>query len=134
MDWTDFASSSGGFNRTDPALSTSLTFSAPLTSQITSWPSERDEFRKRLHKAQKDATPFAYDTTPRVGIAAGGGEGQRERERGVDEKGRVYVEEAWVDCWADLMMGGGWMEREELTFKEANWALVRVYSCRVCRR
>lgn len=41
-----------------------------------------------------------------------------------DSQGRVYVEEAFVDCWADLMMGGGWLDREELTFKEANWAIV----------
>jgi hypothetical protein len=41
-----------------------------------------------------------------------------------DERGRVWVEEAFVDCWADLMMGAGWTDRDELTFKEANWVLV----------
>lgn len=41
-----------------------------------------------------------------------------------DEKGRVWIEEAFVDCWADLMMGAGWVERDELTFRESNWAIV----------
>jgi hypothetical protein len=48
------------------------------------------------------------------------------QEKGADAEGRVFVEEGFVDVWADLMMGAGWMDREELTFKEANWAIVRV--------
>ena len=44
---------------------------------------------------------------------------------GADAKGRVWLEEAFVDCWADLFMGAAWEDRDELTFKEANWALVR---------
>ena len=119
MDWTEFASSTGGFNRTDPLLDMSLTFSAPLADSITGWPRERDEIAKRLHKAQKDAVPFNYDTTPRVGAAVSQDPGSR-----ADGKGRVYLEEAFVDCWTDWMMGGGWADREELTFKEANWVLV----------
>ncbi|WVQ79533.1 hypothetical protein IAT38_001632 [Cryptococcus sp. DSM 104549] len=107
MDWTEFASPSGGFNRTDPLLDVSLTFSQPVSSSISAWPRERDELRKRLHKAQKDAVPFGWDTGVRVGV-----------------DGRVYVEEAWVDFWADIGMGCGWVEREELTFREANWAII----------
>ncbi|WVF68828.1 hypothetical protein IAT40_003601 [Kwoniella sp. CBS 6097] len=121
MDWSEFASPSGGFNRTDPLLDVSLTFSPPVQNQITDWPKERDELRKRLHKAQKNAVPFNYDTTPRFGAnsapdAVGGAR--------ADEKGRVYIEAAFVDCWADLMMGSSWVERDELTFREANWVLI----------
>lgn len=119
MDWTDFASPSGGFNRTDPQLNVSLSFAEPLQTSITEWPRGRDELHNRLHKSHKDSTPFAYDTTPRIGIDIG----QDERARN-DGPGRVYLEEAFVDCWADLMMGAGWIDREELTFKEANWVVV----------
>lgn len=116
MDWTDFASPTGGFTRTEPFLSASLSFSTPLQAQITEWPKERDELRRRLHKTQKEATPFTHDTTPRVGPAAG--------FEGGDAQGRLFLEEAFVDCWTDLLMGAGWVERDELTFKEASWALV----------
>lgn len=122
MDWSEFAT--GGFSRTENYLTASLTFSAPVQSSITEWPKERDELRRRLHKTQKEATPFNHDTTPRVGPSAG--------MEGADTKGRIFVEEAFVDCWADFMMGGGWTDREELTFKEASWALVSrrlLYTC-----
>jgi hypothetical protein len=119
MDWTEFASPSGGFNRTDPLLDVTLAFSPPISESISHWPQQNEELRRRLHKAQKDATPFHYDTAPRVGEDAA-------QEKGADAEGRVFVEEGFVDVWADLMMGAGWMDREELTFKEANWAIVRV--------
>lgn len=114
MDWTDFAD--GGFTRTEPFLTASLTFSAPVQTSITEWPKERDELRRRLQKTQKEATPFTHDTTPRVGLAA--------NMEGADMDGRVCIEEAFVDCWSDFMMGSSWTDRDELTFKESAWALV----------
>lgn len=116
MDWSDFAAPSGGFSRTEPFLTASLTFSAPVQSQITEWPKERDELRRRLQKTQKESTPFNHNTTPRTGASAS--------LDGADSKGRVYIEEAFVDCWADFMLGSGWTDRDELTFKEASWALI----------
>ncbi|OCF39995.1 hypothetical protein I317_06192 [Kwoniella heveanensis CBS 569] len=121
MDWSEFASPSGGFNRTDSLLDVSLTFAPPVQNQVTDWPKERDELRKRLHKAQKNAVPFNYDTTPRFGANAAPDPVGGAR---TDEKGRVYIEEAFVDCWADLMMGSSWVERDELTFRDANWVLI----------
>jgi hypothetical protein len=120
MNWNDFASSSGGFSRTDPHLAVSLTFSEPLSESITQWPSGRDALQRKLHKSQKEATPFHYDTSIKLGLAVENDQGEKR-----DERGRVWIEEAFIDCWADLMMGAGWVERDELTFKEANWALVR---------
>ena len=119
MDWNEFASDSGGFQRTDPILDMSLSFSAPVSDTITQWPKDREELQRRLQKSQREATPFTHDTVPRVGAQMSQDSGSR-----ADGKGRVYVEEAFVDFWADWMMGGGWADREELTFKEANWALV----------
>ncbi|WWC65566.1 uncharacterized protein I303_108184 [Kwoniella dejecticola CBS 10117] len=121
MDWSEFASPSGGFNRTDNVLDVSLTFAQPLEKEITDWPKERDELRRRLHKSQKDSVPFTYDTTPQTGINAFPDSFSTGR---VDEKGRVYLEEAFVDCWADLMVGCGWVDKDELTFREANWAII----------
>ena len=121
MDWTDFAAPSGGFNRTNPVLDVSLSFAAPIELSIADWPQEREELQRRLHKSQKEATPFAYDTTPRIGSAL-----PQDPDASCDGQARVYIEEAFVDCWADLMIGCGWLDREELTFKEANWAMVRL--------
>lgn len=120
MDWTDFASPSGGFTRTDPALTTTLTFSAPLKTSIEQWPKERSDLHRRLHKSHKDSVPFNHDTSPRFGDKSGwDGEGEVR-----DSKGRVYIEEAFVDFWADIALGGGWVHRSELTFRESSWIIV----------
>lgn len=124
MNWSEFASSSGGFSRTDPHLAVSLTFAEPLSESITSWPQERDALQRKLHKSQKDAILFHYDTSIKLGMNVNSEYGEVR-----DDKGRVWIEEAFMDCWADLMMGAGWVERDELTFKEANWALVSLSRC-----
>jgi hypothetical protein len=119
MNWSEFASSSGGFSRTDPHLAVSLTFAEPLSESITSWPSDRDALQRKLHKSQKDSIPFHYDTSIKLGLDVDSEHGETR-----DDRGRVWIEEAFMDCWADLMMGSGWVERDELTFKESNWVLV----------
>lgn len=119
MNWSDFASADGGFNRTDPLLHASLDFSPPLQTSIKQWPQERQELHRRLHKSHKDAVKFEYDTTPRWGMQV-----PAEHDLRVDIKGRVWIEEAFVDAWADLLLGCGLVDRDELTFKEANWVLV----------
>lgn len=119
MDWTDFASSAGGFNRTE-LLDISLTFSPPLLSQISEWPVHRQELSHRLHKSQKDAVPFHHDTSIHVGA-------QAFAEARADEKGRIVVEQAFIDFWADLAMGAGWCDRAEITFREANWVFVSAW-------
>ncbi|WVR08331.1 hypothetical protein IAU60_005384 [Kwoniella sp. DSM 27419] len=127
MDWSEFAAPSGGFNRTNPVLDVSLALSEPVEKSIVEWPNERAELQRRLQKAQKEAVPFNHDTTARVGTEAIADPYTR-----TDEKGRVYLEEAFVDCWADLMLGAGWVERDELTFRQANWALIE-YKARTSR-
>lgn len=118
MEWSDFAAPSGGFTRTNPVLDVSLSFASPLSSSIQEWPKERDDLNRRLHKSQKEATPFHYDTKPHIGVDVQDGNVR------ADHHGRVYIEEAFVDWWADWAIGGAWADREELTFKEANWAIV----------
>jgi len=118
MEWTDFAAPTGGFTRTDPVLDVSLSFATPLSSSINEWPKEREDLHRRLHKSQKAATPFNYDTTPRVGADI------VDPNARADQHGRVYIEESFVDWWADWGIGGGWIDKDELTFREASWALV----------
>ncbi len=111
MSWNEFAAPTGGFDRSDDALSKSLTFSPPVQTQIESWPEEREELRKKLKKSQKEMAKFDWDTTPVVGVPGRG-------------KAITVIEEAFVDVWADLLLSSGWTDYDELTYREANWALV----------
>ena len=121
MSWTDFASADGGFTRTDPGLSSTLThFSPPIATSIAQWPAQRTEMHKRLDSSQKEMVPFRWDTRPRFGVEA-----QDEEGYGTGgNHGVVEVEAAFIDFWADLGMGAGWIDRGERTFREANWVFV----------
>lgn len=39
------------------------------------------------------------------------------------------IEEGFVDTFADLLYGGGWMDRGEEVFRDCNWALVSIKLC-----
>jgi hypothetical protein len=109
--WDDFAAPTGGFERSSEALSKSLIFSPSLLDQIEGWPEEREELRKKLKKSQKGMTKFDWDTTPSL-------------VPGVTGASVSVIEEAFVDVWSDLLLGGGWTDYSELTFREASWVLV----------
>lgn len=103
LSWNDF--SSAGFSRTDEPLSATLQFSTPVSSSINSWASQSAEIHRKLKKAQKSLPPFGWDTAPVLG-----------REE--------MVEEGFLEVFASLVYGSGWMDRTEHTFRECNWALV----------
>lgn len=103
LSWNDFSSS--GFTRTDEPLSATLEFSTPVTSSISSWESQSAEIHRKLKKAQKNLPPFGWDTTPVLG-----------REE--------MIEEGFLEVFASLIYGSGWMDRSETTFRDCNWALV----------
>jgi hypothetical protein len=137
MSWNDFTDA--GFSRSDDPLSESLSFSPPVQSDIKAWPQrssssltthstcrgapladfnlaprrrsflDREVVRQRLAKLQKNLPSFEYDIRPRLG-------------------GEVLVEEAFLDAWCDLLISGGWMDRDETTLRECNWAIVRPLS------
>ncbi|QRV95888.1 hypothetical protein RhiJN_23906 [Ceratobasidium sp. AG-Ba] len=103
MTWNDF--SSAGFLRDDTPLSETLQFSAPLQSTIQTWPTTSEDIHRKLKKQQKVLPTFGWETTPVAGQ-------------------EWVVEEAFLDCWADLIWSSGWCEREERTHRDSNWALI----------
>jgi hypothetical protein len=103
MTWSDFSTS--GFNRTGSPLSETLQFSQPIASTINTWPSHAEDINRKLKKSQKQLPTFGWETTPVAGP-------------------EWTVDEGIISCWADLSLSSGWTEREEGTFREANWALV----------
>lgn len=43
------------------------------------------------------------------------------------------IEDAFVDAWCDLLISGAWMDRDDPTLRECNWAIVRLLlSYRIC--
>ncbi|KAJ9103647.1 hypothetical protein QFC19_004222 [Naganishia cerealis] len=114
MDWADFSSPSGGFDRMPSALANSLAISQPLVREhLRHWPAEREELRRKLRKGHKELPSFdAYDYRFRV------------PDEGTENEGAMWIEEPFLDVWADLLMGGGWMDTDELTYRPANWVIL----------
>ncbi|KAG8919332.1 hypothetical protein FRC02_001745 [Tulasnella sp. 418] len=103
MTWSDFSAS--GFSRNEMPLSATLQFSTPISSTISTWPTHAEDIHRKLKKTQKVLPTFGWDTTPVAGQ-------------------EWTIEEGFVSCWADLVLSSGWMEREEGTFRDSNWALI----------
>ncbi|CAE6409457.1 unnamed protein product [Rhizoctonia solani] len=103
MTWSDFSST--GFLREEAPLSDTLQFAAPLSSTIQTWPTASEDLHRKLKKQQKVLPTFGWETTPVAGQ-------------------EWVVEEAFLDCWADLIWSSGWCEREERTHRDSSWALV----------
>lgn len=116
MTWDAFATQDGGFDRSALALQKTLSVSPLVQEQIESWPEERDEIRRKLKKSHKEMTKFDWDTTPNVVNTQ-------------DQNSLAFVEVGFVDVWTDLLLSAGWSNRDELTFREANWAIVRGSFC-----
>ncbi|KAJ9127313.1 hypothetical protein QFC24_000720 [Naganishia onofrii] len=114
MTWDDFTSPSGGFDRAPDALADSLAITQPLVQEhLQHWSEERNELRKQLRKGYKELPSFeAYEHRFRVI--------EKEGESGSG----VWVEEPFLDVWADLLVSGGWMETDELTYRPANWVIL----------
>jgi hypothetical protein len=106
LTWTDFASPAGGFDRSTTALVDSLSLEQPLLkADISHWPAERRALHEEHVKAVTELPSFeGYDHALRIG--------------------EEWVEEAFMDCWADLVVGAGWGDAAELTYRRANWAIV----------
>lgn len=100
MTWDDF--SGGGFDRNTMELQETLTFAPPVQDQIESWPDEREEIRRKLKKSAKVMAKFEHDTTPVVTEGC--------------------IEAGFLDAWVDVLVG--WTDRDELTFREANFCIL----------
>ncbi|GAA5916942.1 hypothetical protein JCM8208_001652 [Rhodotorula glutinis] len=99
MDWSTFESA--GFQHEMFAPS-HLVFHHTLKQQVNTWPSSAKILDQRLRQAEQALPAFPYDTTPR-------------------EEGRITVDAAFFEAWADVLVGGGWAKDE---LKESSWALV----------
>lgn len=133
MSWNDFASADGGFTRTDTGLSTTLNhFSPPIATSIAQWPAQRTEMHKRLEGGQKDMVPFQWDTRPHFGrdieAMSSAEEHAGAGQQVMSKDGTVQVEAAFIEFWADLGMGAGWVDTGERTFRETNWVFVSLHS------
>lgn len=94
----------GGFDRHPNALHDSLALGQPVLQQhLAHWPEERDALHKKLVDGQRNLPAF------------------QEEQVTVEE---VVVDGSFVDVWADLLIGSGWMEEGELTYRRANWFMV----------
>ncbi|KAG9073683.1 hypothetical protein FS749_014793, partial [Ceratobasidium sp. UAMH 11750] len=103
MTWSDFSTT--GFMRDDSPLSETMVFAKPSQNTIRTWPTTFKDIQQKPKKQQKDLPAFGWDTTPMA-----------------DQK--WVVEEAFLDCWADLIWSSGWSEREERIYRDSNWALI----------
>ncbi|GAA5852943.1 hypothetical protein JCM9279_000087 [Rhodotorula babjevae] len=99
MDWSTFESAGFTHEMFAPGH---LVFHHTLKQQLNTWPSSAKILDQRLRQAEQALPAFPYDTTPR-------------------EEGRIKVDAAFFEAWADVLVGGGWAKDE---LKESSWALV----------
>ncbi|EPQ29951.1 uncharacterized protein PFL1_02623 [Pseudozyma flocculosa PF-1] len=123
VQWTEFQSL--GFDSADDGLDTVLSFDDGLKQEVENWPDERERILSRLRERQKALPPFHYDTTPRLiaspsraGDAAGTCDGHPISR----------MDEAFGDVWADYLVGAGWSNRDELTHRTSNFAVLQYKS------
>lgn len=83
-----------------------LQFSVPVDNS-TAWNEHSSELTRKLRKQQKSLPTFGWET----GAVAG-------RD--------WIIEEGMINAWAELCLSSGWMDRLEGTFRESNWAFVRL--------
>ncbi|KAF8756502.1 hypothetical protein RHS01_04262 [Rhizoctonia solani] len=93
MTWSDF--SAAGFMRDEAPLSETLQFAAPLSTTIQTWPTASEDLHRKLKKQQKVLPTFGWETTPVAGQ-------------------EWVVEEAFLDCWADLIWSSGGVDYKAL--------------------
>ncbi len=87
----------------DP-LSDALQFNVPVDSP-SAWTDHSVDLHRKLKKQQKNLPQFGWETTPVAG-----------RE--------WIIEEGMATTWCELCLSSRWVDWNEGTFRESNWALV----------
>ncbi|KAF8329758.1 uncharacterized protein EI90DRAFT_1341600 [Cantharellus anzutake] len=87
----------------DP-LADALQFSVP-TESPSAWTDHAVDWHRKLKKQQKILPQFGWETTPVAG-----------RE--------WIIEEGMAAAWCELCLSSRWVDWDEGTFRESNWALV----------
>ncbi|KAN0059985.1 hypothetical protein ACQY0O_007958 [Thecaphora frezii] len=121
--WNDFQSI--GFDTGDDGLDTVLSFDEGLKQEVEKWPGERDRILAKLRERQKALPPFHYDTTPRL-LASPTRSGEPAGAMECHPISRM--DEAFAEVWADYLIGAGWSNRDELTHRAANFAVLQYKS------
>ncbi|CAD6899837.1 unnamed protein product [Tilletia controversa] len=127
--WSDFATA--GFTVNDYGLDNVLNFDDGLKEEMERWPGERAELNERLRQTQKRLPHFPYDTTPRVVASPTQAalDGESAPGQGQQHMHPISrMDETFPEVWADYLVGCGWSNRDELTHRNANFAVVQYKS------
>jgi hypothetical protein len=119
VQWSQFEQS--GFELSDEGLKTVLAFDETIQEEIKRLPEEKAEILTKIRKTNKTVPPFAYDTRPAVKNSPsleGRSDGQ------MHSKPYTRLDEVFVEVFADVLLGNGWSNRDELTHREANFTVV----------
>ncbi|PWN35766.1 uncharacterized protein FA14DRAFT_46690 [Meira miltonrushii] len=123
LQWSQFEES--GFNPADDGLNDVLAFDDLLEQDVKRWPEDRAELLDKIRKTNKAMPAFNYDTTPMVVSSpsmSGDPQGQWQ------EKPISRMDDIFPEVYADILLGNGWHNRDELTHRNANFAVVQFKS------
>uniref|UniRef100_V5GID4 Meiotically up-regulated protein Msb1/Mug8 domain-containing protein n=2 Tax=Kalmanozyma brasiliensis (strain GHG001) TaxID=1365824 RepID=V5GID4_KALBG len=124
MQWNEF-SKAGFQNGESGTLADVLSFDDVLRQDVRNWPSERDQLNAKLRSQQDKLPAFNYDNTPRL-VASPTLAGTPQGKLASNPISRM--DETFADVWADYLVGSGWSNRDELTHRNANFAVVQYKS------
>lgn len=123
LQWSQFEQN--GFSPADDGLNDVLAFDDLLEQDLKRWPEDRAELLEKIRKTNKAMPAFDYDTTPLVVSSpsmSGDAQGQWE------EKPFSRMDDIFPEVYADILLGNGWSNRDELTHRNANFAIVQYNS------
>lgn len=123
LQWSQFEES--GFSPADDGLNDVLAFDDLLEQDVKRWPEDRAELLDKIRKTNKAMPAFNYDTTPLIVSSpsmSGDPQGQWQ------EKPISRMDDIFPEVYADILLGNGWSNRDELTHRNANFAVVQYKS------
>lgn len=123
VQWSQFERS--GFSLKDDGLESVLAFDDLLQQDVKRWPEERAELLDKLRKTDKAMPPFPYDTTPCV-ISSPSLDSEATGQW--VQKPFSRMDDVFPEVYADILLGNGWSNRDELTHRNANFVIVQYKS------
>lgn len=128
VQWSQFEELGFKASQEHDGLDKVLAFDDGLKDEMSKWPEERAELLAKLRSQQKKLPPFPYDTTPRV-VASPTLAGNPSGLHPVGSIAPVSrMDDTFPEVFADLLVGNGWSNRDELTHRSANFVVVQYKS------